>query len=493
MSAERGQGLRRGGAGGRRVRIAILGLGSRGAAVYANYVRRRRDAARLVAVADPVEHRREEVAARHRLAPAACFADYRDLTDRLPALGVDAAIVALPDADHVEAMVRLVPHGVPVLMEKPLASTEPSLRELTEVSRRASAPIFVAHVLRYTPFFRTIKAVLAGGALGPVRTLRLEENIGYWHFAHSYVRGNWRRADLASPMILAKSCHDLDALRWLAGAPPRGVSSFGSLTHFRPENAPPGAPGHCLDGCPAAESCPFYAPRYYMEALAAEQGPPVTLLGPDISAAGRRRALATGPFGRCVYRCDNDVADHQQVLVSFANEVTAVLTVSAFTSANTRTIQVTCANGEIMGRMDTGDLQVHLFAPPDSGSGDESGAGTHGLGALPPEARLRRRAMAGPLAHEVLHFRVRHRMPGAAAAKDHDDRSHAGGDEGLLDRFVDALAGWTPGRDLETALETSLEVSLDSHWMAFAAERSRRTGQTVRLPLAGARRGGNGR
>lgn len=445
-------------------RLAILGLGSRGASVYAKYVEQHAEVARVVAVAEPVAYRRDEVASRHGIAPGACCEDFRDLARRLPHLDVDAVIVALPDADHVEAVAMLVPHAIPILVEKPLAPTEESLQRLAEVAGTSRVPIFVAHVLRYTPFFRTVKAVLASGVIGTLHTIRLEENIGFWHFAHSYVRGNWRRTDLASPMILAKSCHDLDLLRWLADAPPRSVASVGSLAHFRPENAPPGAPAFCLDGCPAAGECPFYAPRYYVDALAGVHGPPVSLLGPDLSVEGRLRALASGPFGRCVYHCDNDVADHQQVLVSFANDVTAALTVSAFTSANTRAIQLTCSLGEIMGRIDTGDLEVHLYSPTAAAPGE-----------LPPEARLHRRGKAGPLSHDVLEYRAR-----TAASEDPDDRGHSGGDDGLLDRFVGAIAGTVP----TAALETSFEASLDSHRMAFAAERSRITGQTVHFPLA---------
>jgi predicted dehydrogenase len=450
---------------GRPVRLAILGLGNRGGKVYAGYAERHPDQARVVAVADPLPYRRDDIAARHRLPESGRFADFRDLTARLAdpspgQLSVDAVMVALPDADHVEAVRELAPHPVPILMEKPLASTPDSLRELEAVAADGQARIYVAHVLRYTPFFRTVHAVLRSGAIGETRTIRLEENIGYWHFAHSYVRGNWRRHDLASPMILAKSCHDLDALRWLADSPPRSVASVGSLAHFREENAPPGAPGHCLDGCPVADECPFYAPRFYADALAHTDDPPVALLGPDLSREGRLRALATGPYGRCVYRCDNDVADHQQVLVAFDNDLTATLTVSAFTSANTRTIQVTGTRGEILGRMDTGDLQVHLYDPT-----------RHDVGEVPPEATLVHRGSAGPLSHDVLDFHVRYHVR-------EEGLGHAGGDEALLDRFVGVLAGQAP----PDVLETSLAASLDSHWMAFAAEESRHTGQTVHFP-----------
>ena len=442
------------------LRFAVMGLGSRGASVYADFIERHADEVRLAAVAEHNEGRRTAIASRHALPDDVCFSDYADLADAVPRLQVDAVIIALPDAEHVEALTRMASHGVPVLVEKPLATTPTELARLEGIVATATAPIVVAHVLRYTPFFRSIKALLDSDALGRLCTIRLEENIGYWHFAHSYVRGNWRRADLASPMLLAKSCHDLDLLRWLADAPPHTVASVGSLTHFRAENAPQGAPDHCLDGCPVADSCAFYAPRYYADALASVSGPPVSVLGPDLTRDQRLCALAHGDYGRCVYHCDNDVADHQQVLLSFTNAVTATLTVSAFTSANTRTIQITGTAGEVTGHMEAGALTANLFSP------------TQQLPELPPEASLVDTAQVGPLGHRAYRLSVR---PRENAEGDH--RGHAGGDEELLTRFVRRLR--TPDRDAEQG--TSFAASVDSHRMAFAAEDSRRDRRTVAL------------
>lgn len=467
----------------RPVRIAVMGLGSRGASVYADFVERHPDDVRLVAVAEPDPLRRNAVGATHHLSRQACFSDYVDLADAAAGLGLDAVVIALPDAQHVDALRRAVALGIPVLVEKPLATTPEDLTRLEQVAATATAPIVVAHVLRYTPFFRAIKSLLDSGALGAPCTIRLEENIGYWHFAHSFVRGNWRRSDTSSPMILAKSCHDLDLLRWLADAEPRTVSSTGSLAHFRAENAPDGAPLHCVDGCPVADSCAFFAPRYYVEAMAQTSGPPVSLLGPDLSPEGRLRALATSDYGRCVYRCDNDVADHQQVLLSFTNSVTATLSVSAFTSANTRTVQITGTGGEIVGNMESGELTVHLFSP------------TRPFPELPPGAVLLSSARVGPLGHRAQTFTVRppDDVPG-------DHRGHAGGDEELLTQFVSGLHGRlarTQGgagaaEDVGAQQGTTFAASVDSHRMAFAAEASRLSGRTIELlaPTCAERLGG---
>jgi predicted dehydrogenase len=287
------------------------------------------------------------------------------------------------------------------------------------------------------------------------------ENIGYWHFAHSYVRGNWRRVDDASAMLLAKACHDLDVLRWLAGAPCRSVASFGGLRHFRPENAPPGAPPRCTDGCPAAGECPFYAPRLYVERLAGHTGWPVSVVTPDPSPAARLAALREGPYGRCVYQCDNDAADHQAVIASFANGVVASLTVSGFTADNTRTLKLMGTRGELRGRLDTGEIEVRRFLP-----------GPHPVEGRWDRDRHGRAALAGD---EVIEVRA------GPERSDHGvDNHHSGGDAGLIRAFFAHVRARRAG-EADPGVRTSLEESIESHVMAFAAERSRREGRVVSL------------
>jgi predicted dehydrogenase len=256
-------------------------------------------------------------------------------------------------------------------------------------------------------------------------------------------------------MVLAKTCHDLDMIRWFAGESPATVASAGTLSYFRPENAPEGAPDHCLDGCPAAESCPFYAPRYYVAALADRDGWPVALLGDDRSPEGRMEALRRGPYGRCVFRSDNDVVDHQQTVLGFPGGLTATLSTSAFTGQNTRTVRLTGTAGEIAGNLRTGTLEVDLFSP---------------VADLPevPEARIGACFTRPPMGHQVFEL---HAGPVDAEGQP-DHRGHSGGDEALIDAFITSLEGG------ETAA-TDLEAALDSHRMAFAAERSRLEGRTI--------------
>ncbi|MEV0891160.1 Gfo/Idh/MocA family oxidoreductase [Promicromonospora sp. NPDC050262] len=441
------------------LRLAVLGAGGRGADAYGRWVRAHPDRARIVGVADPAPARLDALAGT----TAARYPDWRGLVADLDHLRPDAVLIALPDALHVEAAAAVAEAGLPMLLEKPAAPTRTGLTDLARVVRRTGARVAVGHVLRFAPFWRAVRAVVASGTLGDLATIEVRENIGFWHFAHSFVRGNWRNAAESSPMVLAKTCHDLDLIRWLAGAAPQAVSSQGSLLHFRPENAPAGAPGRCTDGCPAAASCPFHAPRYYVDALRDVTSHPVAMLGDDLSPAGRIAALRRGPYGRCVYRCDNDVADHQQTLLRFASGLTATLTASAFTAENTRHLAITGTRGQLHGHMGSGEIRVDLFSP--------SGRLPETLLAPGTGVEVVSSGGAGPLGHPAWTLVAR----AETAAADH--RGHAGGDDGLMDAFCRAVADGSVGTG-----ELSFATALDSHLMAFAAEESRTGGGVVDFP-----------
>jgi predicted dehydrogenase len=351
--------------------------------------------------------------------------------------GVEAVVIATPDRHHVTPTLAALAAGLPVLLEKPIAPDAAGLEAIARAAETSRGELIVAHPLRYTPFFGTIANLLADGAIGDLVQIDHLENVSWWHFAHSYVRGNWRREELASPMLLAKACHDLDVIRWLAASPFATVSSVGSLRHFRAEEAPAGAPARCLDGCPVADGCPFYAPRFYEPRLAAG-GWPVSVVTADPTPRGLQDALRTGPYGRCVYRSDNDVPDHQAVLVEFGNGVVATLTVTGFTAENTRTVKLMGTRGEIRGHMERGEIEVRRFI-------DSAG------GSIPPAERID--VGAGP--------------------------GHAGGDEKMIEAFVERVAHARGGEKAGESA-TSLAVSLESHRMAFAAERSRRERAVVR-------------
>ncbi|HEX2132458.1 MAG TPA: Gfo/Idh/MocA family oxidoreductase [Actinophytocola sp.] len=403
---------------------AVVGAGQRGAS-YAEWIEGQPSRARVVAVAEPRDHQRAEFARRHGIPPERAFRSWQELASA-PRLA-DVAIVATQDTEHVAPAITLADNGYHLLVEKPLAPTEQECTELVSAVTAAGVLFAVCHVLRYRPYTRLVKSLVDGGRIGEVMSVQHLEPVGYWHYAHSFVRGNWRRSDTASFMLLAKSGHDIDWLRHLVGRPIERVSSFGSLSHFRRAEQPAGAADRCLS-CAVEPDCPYSAPRLYLGMLReGRTGWPVSVLTDRVTEDGVRAALADGPYGRCVYACDNDVVDHQVVALEFGGGVTATFTMTGFTPHADRRTQVFGTRGSLDG--DGERVTLHDFT-----------SGTTTVHETPTTGQ------------------------DAAAG-------HGGGDAGLLDAFTRAVA---TGDD--TPILSGPEESLESHLAVFAAERARLAG-----------------
>ena len=417
------------------VTFAICGCGSRGLEAYAPFQELHPERMRIAAGADSRPERLAMLRERYGLAEDRCFASDEELLAQ-PRLA-DAMIIATQDRQHVPAALAALDKGYHLLLEKPISPDLDQCRQLVEKARETGRMVVVCHVLRYTKFYGTLEAMLRRGEIGKIETIDAVENVAYWHQAHSFVRGNWRRSDETSPMILAKSCHDMDILRWLAGERCLRVQSFGALDHFRRENAPQGAALRCLDGCGCRESCPYDAEKIYFTNVHCGLdvvGPkwPCNVVAAEPTAESIRAALETGPYGRCVYHCDNDVVDHQTVNLEFANNIHATFTMTAFTDTCRRTIHVTGTLGEIIGDMEAQTLRLRRFGQPE----------------------------------EVIDLRT----------GDGEFAGHGGGDMGLIADFCALLSG-----EKAESL-TDVSVSVESHAMALAAEQSRlEGGRTVTL------------
>jgi len=410
------------------VDAVLIGAGLRGRHVYGAWARRHPERLRFVAVAEPDAARREAFAAEHGIPAARAFADWRALL--LAAPPARAAVVATSDTAHVEPALAALAAGLHVLLEKPIAPTPAECVRVVDASEASGRILQVGHVLRFTAFYEKVKEILASGVLGDVTTIDMKEHVAYWHFAHSYVRGKFRSRALAAPLLLAKACHDLDLLCWFAERPPRRVASFGERSEFRPEAAPAGAPARCHEGCPAQAACPHDALRFYLapdDALAAMW--PWSDVSPDPSREARRRALETGPYGRCVYRCDNDALDHQVVAVEFEGGLAATFAVHGMASEERRTIQASGTRGELRGVLHEGVLELSRH---------------------------------GRLGVE----RVEVKGPGVLG--------HFGGDDGLAAHFADAVA-----KGAAADARASGRIALDGHLLGFAAERARERGELV--------------
>ncbi|WP_072328866.1 MULTISPECIES: Gfo/Idh/MocA family protein [unclassified Paenibacillus] len=406
--------------------ITLVGAGLRGM-IYSGFSLKRPDHMRIVAVADPNELRRNRCKEKYDIEDNMVFASWSELFAR-PRVS-DAIFICTRDRDHFEPAMKAMELGYHVLLEKPMSPDWQQCLELGRQADKYGRILSICHVLRYAPFFRKIKELLDSGRIGRLMSIQHNENVGYWHQAHSYVRGYFNSAESSSPMILAKSCHDLDIIAWLAGGKCLSVASYGHLSYFRPENAPPGAPKRCLDGCPVADECVYYAPNTY---LIENGGWKAEAASSDPSYEARYKAMKEGPFGRCVYHCDNDVVDHQVVSMEFENEITAVFTMSAFTEKTSRTLKLMGTHGEIRASMETDEIEIRRF-----GSGEQEK-----IKLVPPEGHV----------------------------------GHGGGDSRLVYDFVKAVKSQG-----EHSSATSVHASIQSHLMAFASERSRLEKRMVRL------------
>lgn len=408
----------------KKVSAIIVGAGARGIGAYAPYAKIHPEKLAIVGVADPDENKRKILRDTYGFREDMCFESYEELFKRERL--ADAAIICTGDAMHYDPSRLAVERGYHVLLEKPISPDPLEVYRIGKVAEKSDKVFLICHVLRYTAFFRKIKELIDEGRVGRIMSVMHNENVQFQHQAHSFVRGNWRNSKTSSPMILAKSCHDMDILLYLIGKNCKKVSSFGSLGYFKKENAPKGAPDRCTDGCPYENTCPYNPLRMYTEGeLRGWCG--IFGCSPD-DPASLIEALKVNDYGRCVFRCDNDVVDHQVVSMEFEDGITCVFTMSAFTQTGSRTIKIMGTHGEIGANMSENVIVVKDFA---SGSVDT--------------------------------IKVRESVWG-----------HGGGDLGITEYFVNAVNGGDRSM-------TSAQISVQSHMMAFAAEKSRVEGCTVDL------------
>jgi predicted dehydrogenase len=411
--------------------LVVVGAGQRGTR-YAELALQQ--GARVVAIADPNPIRRGRLAELTSLPAERCYRDWADLAamGRLAA----GAVVATPDHLHLDPAVALLGLGYDLLLEKPMAPDAAGAREIVAAADASGSHLVVAHVLRYQPITRLVESLMGADGIGEVISVQHLEPIGDWHFTHSYVRGNWRNERESGPLLLTKACHDIDWLSHIVGSRATRVSSFGGRFEFRPERAPAGAGERCLD-CAVEADCPFSAKRQYLGALdgADPWTWPVSVVTDIHTRDALEAALRSGPYGRCVYRCDNDVLDHQVVNVEYESGVVAGFMLSAFTPMAGRKTRI----GGSRGHLEVGGGRVELYRFLDRSVET----------LVPPD-------LAGD---------------GHAA-----DGGHAGGDEGLVRAFVGAVADGDWSR-----VPTDGHASLRSHLLVWAAEEARLSGRVVQL------------
>ncbi|MEM7114393.1 MAG: Gfo/Idh/MocA family oxidoreductase [Chloroflexota bacterium] len=398
------------------ITAVLLGAGMRGSFAYGPYAIRHPENLEFVAVAEPDPVRRARFATMHDIPPERQFASWEEVLAK-PQMA-QACFNMTQDQLHYTSSLAALEAGYDMLLEKPMTNTLAETVELVQTAERNGRYLQICHVLRYTPFFNTLNDILRSGRLGEIMTVEHRENVVFYHMAHSFVRGNWRNQEKSSPMILAKCCHDLDILYWNMGQPVQKIHSFGSLRHFRPENAPAGATLRCIDGCPV--DCKWDARKLYLDMDRVDVF--VRALGTDLSADGRMKAMQEGWYGRCVYHCDNDVVDTQTVNMEFGNGTTVTLTMHGHSHEESRSMRYDGTRATLRGYFSYGNDMIEIH--------------DHHTGKMEQVP-----------------------IPEATSG-------HGGGDDGIVHSFVQAMRG-------EGTVFTTARESLESHLMAFAAEESR--------------------
>ncbi|MBQ8428476.1 MAG: Gfo/Idh/MocA family oxidoreductase [Clostridia bacterium] len=410
------------------VTVSIIGLGGRGGEAYGRYIVNLKDKFKITHVCD-INHTR-----LHKYGELfdVCKENRFDDEDKFFAQKrSDVLFITTQDRMHVRMAKKALHLGYDIVLEKPISDDPQELRELSELAHKTGRKIMVCHVLRYTVMMRKLKEILNSGAIGKLISVDHTENVVFWHEAHSYVRGNWRNRALSTPMIMAKCCHDLDLLQDFIGSKCRSVSSMGSLAYFKPEFKPEGAADRCVN-CKYVESCVYSAKKVYID-MWKNSGSPANLFPFSLIAdayptteEALQQAIAEGPYGRCVFSCDNDVVDNQTVIMQFENGVTATLKMEAFVKDGGRDIRFFGTEGELVLNESQDVIILKKYF------GDNTIWKISDL--------------------------------------TDDLEGHGGGDHRMIDELYEVMTGENP------KVATSIDESIESHYMALAAEESRLNG-----------------
>ncbi|WP_407523887.1 Gfo/Idh/MocA family oxidoreductase [Lacibacter sp. MH-610] len=401
------------------VTAITCGAGNRGN-VYGNFAAEYPDMLDIVGVAEPIAIRNERYATKHNIKAENRFQTWEDVFKR-PKFA-DAVIISTPDNLHYGPCMKALEMGYDVLLEKPISPSEKECRDILALAKKTGRIVAVCHVLRYAPYFVRLKELMHNGSIGNIISIQHLEPIEHIHMSHSYVRGNWHNSKQTTPIILAKSCHDLDILRWLVDKPVQNIHAFGSLDWFTSKNAPQGSTARCMDGCAVESTCPYSAMKiYYHE----RKRTYVFDLPEDRSKQGDYilEQLRTTNYGRCVYKMENDQPDHYITNILFENNITASFSMEAFTSYEGRRTRVMGSHGDIVGDMNE--------------------------------------------------FKITDFRTGEVRTWSQKSDGHGGGDWRLVANWVDAVSK----RDA-SLLTSTIDASIESHLMGFAAEKSR-TNKTV--------------
>ena len=408
------------------VTVIVIGAGQRGWDAYSSYGIKFPEELQVVGVAEPIPYRRERISKAFNIPEKNQFVTWEDVFKR-PKFA-DALFITTPDELHYGPAMAGLQMGYHLLLEKVIAQSWKECNDILALTQKKNAIVAVCHVLRYTPYFRKMKEIVDSGFIGEILSIEHVEPFEHIHMSHSFVRGGWSNTKKSNPIILSKSCHDTDILRWLINKPCTRVSSFGSLKFFRKENAPSGAPLRCTDGCQAEKECPYSAKKIYLEKR-------TWLTHLNLEAVNDEtilRELRNGPFGRCVFHCNNDVMDNQVAIFEFEDRITASFSMQAMSHDGGRKTRIFATQGDLYG--DEYALTATQFLSGKHEKWDTS----------------------------MINI----------------NSGHGGGDHGLVSDFIQAVRHNNPNY-----LTSTIQASMASHLMGFKAEESRKKGTVEKVKL----------
>lgn len=403
------------------IQAVLLGAGGRGLFTFGDFAAQNPDQLKFVAVAEPNDFRREKFAAIHKIPSQNCFTSWEELmqVDQISSVLFNTTM----DNYHFSSSMAALEKGYDVVLEKPMAPTPQECSQLVKESTRLGRKLIIFHEMRYTKFFKAVFDIVHSGRLGELVNVEHRENVVFWHYVHSFVRGNWRNTKDSAPFILAKCCHDLDLLYWIIGQKVQRLSSFGSLKYFKRSSAPRSdLPERCTDGCPIEDTCIFFAPRLYSGP--AKKWRRILEFGADTANKPLDEILKTSDYGRCAYKCDNNVVDNQVVNLQFENGILANFVTTAFANKPSRYVRFDGTKGTLVGELSATDSEIVVS---DHLSGTK----------------------------ESIDLETKY-----------DEAQHGGGDSEMLLDIVNNLK-------MDQSIEHSVEDALESHLMALAAEESR--------------------
>lgn len=334
----------------KKIKIGIIGLGNRGV-LYANCFSEIKEC-EIVAIVD------FKINEQIKLIPDIKVPHLYNNTDDFfnDNLDLDLLVISSMDKYHYDNSIKAIERNYNLLLEKPIACKYQEVLDIEKRANEKNLKVVVCHVLRYTKFYKEVKRIIDSKELGEIININATENVAYWHQLHSYVRGNWHNTKETAPMILTKSSHDMDIIRWLMGEEVRKVSSFGYLNFFNKEHKPEDSSNRCFE-CKLKDECEYNAYKFYLN----NREWLIPFIGKDLSDENIDKYLRVSNFGRCAFDMDNDAVDHQVVNILFDNNKTASFTMNAYSRWCYRDIKVFGTKGDLVGNFETRKIDVNLF------------------------------------------------------------------------------------------------------------------------------------